>query len=231
MKIPTVKKYYKTSLNVGTKVNKLAKTAVIIGRPLDKYQNEIKTGLKYGAKAGKFLAKHGDDINKLYDVGSKYASKYASSGKSMSFTGALADATVGYAKRRGEKYLDKKLGNYKAYRIIKAGADLAYDAATGNPMAALKHGANLYEELDPNKKRAAKIAGTVRGSVGLVGSVASGNAKGAFDNGLALYSIADKNKKRVAAVNDFDNHYVQPTYGFVKSSNELDKEINRKSFR
>lgn len=224
MKIPTKKALFKTGMNTVTKLNKAAKTAVVIGRPLAKYQNEIKTGLKYGAKAGKFLAKHGDTI---LDVGSKYVS----SGKSISLTGALADATVGYAKRKGEKYLDKKLGNYKAYRIIKAGADLAYDASTGNPMAALKHGANLYQELDPNKKRAAKIAGAVRGSVGLVGSITSGDAKGAFDNGLALYSIADKNKKRVATINDFNTHYIQPTVGAISSSVDLDKELNRKSFR
>ena len=130
----------------------------------------------------------------------KFGSKYATSGKSFSVPGIIADATIGYAKRKGEKYLDKKLGKYQAYRVAKNSLDLAYDIGTGNPMAAIKHATNLYAEADPNKKRVAKVAGTIRGTTGLLSSAATGNVKGAFDNGLSLYSLADKNKKRVDRV-------------------------------
>lgn len=226
MKNPTFKKTFKSVAKGTTKVLKAAKTATVVARPLLKYKNEIETGLKYGAKAGKFLVNNSDTIQKIYKAGSKYAT----SGKSFSVPGVIADATIGYAKRKGEKYLDKKLGKYQAYRIAKNGLDLAYDVSTGNPMAAIKHGTNLYAELDPNKKRAAKVAGAIRGTTGVLSSVATGNVKGAFDNGLSLYSLADKNKKRVGRVNDINQHYIQPTYGVVDSGIKLDAELNRKSF-
>ena len=226
MKNPSFKKTFKSVANFQTKLQKGATTAVKVARPLLKYNKEIETGLKYTSKAGKFLVRNSDTIGKIYKV----ASKYATSGKSMSVPGFIADATIGYAKRKGEKYLDKKLGKYQSYRVAKNSLDLAYDISTGNPMAAIKHATNLYAEADPNKKRVAKVAGTIRGTTGLLSSAATGNVKGAFDNGLSLYSLADKNKKRVDRVNSVNEHYIQPGLAVVDSGKKLDKELNRKTF-
>lgn len=65
---------------------------------------------------------------------------------------------LGLAKKFGEKYLDKKLGGNKAYRVAKAGINTAYALNKGNYAGAYGAGSQLYSELDPNKKRVAKLS-------------------------------------------------------------------------
>lgn len=64
---------------------------------------------------------------------------------------------LGLAKKYGEKYLDKKLGQSKTYRVARAGIDTAYALRKGNITGAYGGGSKLYSELDPNKKRVAKF--------------------------------------------------------------------------
>ncbi len=203
--------------NITTKVAKVA-------TPLYKYRNEIATGAKYAAKGAKFLAAHQEEISKV----AKYASKYAGGGN-FSVPGIVVDATLGVAKRKGEKYLDKKLGKYKAYRIAKAGFDTIYDVGTGNPLAALKHGTQLYAEVDPNKKRAAKVSGIVNGSVGLVSGAMTGNLQGAYNGVSQLYSTVDPNKKRVEKYNNVKSNYLDPTIGLTQSAASLSGQAIKSS--
>jgi len=209
-------------------VTKVAKVAT----PLYKYRDEITTGAKYAAKGAQFLVKNQDKIM----AASRYAQKYAGGGN-ISIPGALVDATLGIAKRKAEKYADKKLGKYKAYRIAKAGFDTAYNIGTGNPMAALQTGTKLYAEVDPNKKRAAKVSGVVNGATGLVSGLMSGDALGAYNGASTLYSTVDPNKKRVEKYNNIKSNYLDPTLGLGAASYSLanqtsksHKDLNSKKF-
>ena len=213
---------YKKIASKLTKAAKVTTKVVKVATPLYKYRNEIATGAKYAAKGAQFLAKHQDQIM----AAGKYAQKL-SSGGNISIPGAIVDATLGIAKRKGEKYLDKKLGKYKAYRIAKAGLDTVYDVASGNPMAALQHGTQLYAEVDPNKKRAAKISGIVNASTGLVSGLMSGDASGAFNSGMQLYSSVDPNKKRVAKINAMKSNYLDPTIGLVNAGGSLASQSSK----
>lgn len=152
-----------------------------------------KTIKSVASKSAKFVKNNKDEI--------RYAAKYVKqAAKSGNVPGALLDATVGIAKRKGEKYLDKKLGGSRGYRIAKAGFNAAYDIGTGNPMGAIKSGTQIYSEIDPNKKRAAKISGIVNSATNLADSAMSGNFTGAVRSGAQLYSEIDPNKKRAAKV-------------------------------
>lgn len=215
-----------------TKAAKITTKVAKVATPLYKYRKEIATGAKYAAKGAKFALKHQDQIM----AAGRYVQKYAGGGK-ISIPGALVDATLGIAKRKGEKYLDSKLGKYKAYRIAKAGLDTVYDIGTGDPMAALKHGTQLYAEVDPNKKRAAKISGVVNGATGLVSGLMSGDAMGTYQGASQLYSTVDPNKKRVAKYNSIKNNYLDPTLGLGAASYSLanqtsksSKSLNQKKF-
>jgi hypothetical protein len=211
--------------NISTNVLKVA-------TPLYKYRKEIATGAKYAAKGAKFLYNHQDQIL----AASRYASKLGGGG-SMSIPGALVDATLGIAMRKGEKYLDKKLDKYKAYRIARAGVNTIYDVGTGNPMAALKEGTKLYAEIDPNKKRAAKVSGVVNGATGLASGLMRGDALGAYQGASQLYSTVDPNKKRVEKFNNIKSNYLDPTVGLGAASYSLanqtsksNKSLNEKKF-
>lgn len=64
---------------------------------------------------------------------------------------------LGLAKKFGERYLDKKLGGSKTYRVAKAGVDTAYALNKGNYAGAYGGASKLYSEIDPNKKRVARF--------------------------------------------------------------------------
>ena len=213
---------YKKIANKLTKAAKVATKVAKVATPLYKYRDEIATGAKYAAKGATFLAKHQDKIL----AGARYAQKF-SGGGNMTVPGALIDATLGIAKRKGEKYLDKKLGKYKAYRIGKAGFDTAYNIGTGNPIAALKTGTKLYAEIDPNKKRAGKVSGIVNGATGLVSGVMSGDALGAYNAASTLYSNVDPNKKRVEKINNIKSNYLDPTIGLGAASYSLANQTSK----
>jgi hypothetical protein len=223
---------YKKIAGKLTKAAKTATTVAKVATPLYKYRDEIATGAKYAAKGANFLVKNQDKIM----AASRYAQKYAGGGN-ISIPGAVVDATLGIAKRKAEKYADKKLGKYKAYRVAKAGFDTMYDVGTGNPMAALKHGTQLYAEIDPNKKRAAKVSGVVNGATGLASGLMRGDALGAYQGASQLYSTVDPNKKRVEKFNNIKSNYLDPTVGLGAASYSLanqtsksNKSLNEKKF-
>jgi hypothetical protein len=210
------------------KAFKISTKALKVATPLIKHQKELKTvakyALKYGAPAAKYAYEHREQIKKGYD----YAKKYAGKGN-ISVPGALVDASLGIAKRQGERYLDKKLGKYKAYQIVKAGVNTVYDVATGNPVGALNNATNLYSEIDPNKKRAAKIAGSIHGATGIVGGVMSGDVGQVVQGGLKVYSVVDPNKKRVDRVNRVNSDYVLPSMQLQKQGSKLNTQVNKLS--
>lgn len=180
-----------------------------------KYNKEINQAAKYAAKGSKFLAKHGADIQ---DAVSQFQ---GGGGLNPNVKKMLVDATVGYAKKKGEAYLDKKLGKYKAYRLAKAGFDTAYSLGTGNYSGALRSATDIYAESDPNKKRAAKVKGAVRGATGFLGSAMKGDVLGAYQSAGQVYSIADPNKKRVRRFQNVSSNYISPTLGLAQSANQL----------
>ena len=209
-----------------TKALKISTKVVKVAKPLIKHQKELKTvgkyALKYGAPLAKYAYKHREQIKKGYDYAKKYAGDV-----NISVPGALVNATLGVAKRQGERYLDKKLGKYKAYQIAKAGVNTVYDVATGNPIGALNNATNLYSEIDPNKKRAAKIAGSIHGATDVVSGVMSGDVGKVVQGGLSVYSVADPNKKRVERVNRVNSDYLQPAMQLQKAGSQLNTQVKK----
>lgn len=200
-----------------------AKAAVPIAYA-SKYQKQIATGAKYAAKGAKFLAKNSDKIQSAQKILGEHFS-----GGSFSVPGAVVDATLGIAKRKGEKYLDKKLGKYKAYRIAKAGFDTAWDVGTGNYAGALSNATDLYADVDPNKKRAAKVRGAIKGATGFYNSAMSGDVLGAYQNAGQVYTNVDPNKKRVAKFNRINSQYVNPALDFAQSANAASRASSKSS--
>jgi hypothetical protein len=89
---------------------------------------------------------------------------------------------LGLAKKYGEKYLDKKLGKYKSYRVARAGIDTADALRKGSYAGAYGAGSKLYSELDPNKKRVARFGqfneNYVNPSLQIYGAAKSGRKVG-----------------------------------------------------
>ena len=210
---------------VAGKITKTAKNTTLaakVGTPIYKYRKEIATGAKYAAKGAKFLYNNQDNIM----MAQHYASKLAGGGN-FTIPGIIVDATVGYGVKKLEHYADKKLGKYKGYRIARAGFNTVYDVATGNPMGALQEGTKLYSEVDPNKKRAAKVSGIVNGATGLASGLMSGDAMGAYQGASQLYSTVDPNKKRVEKYNNLKNNYLDPTINLVNSTNSMSNQLHK----
>lgn len=203
-----------SGLKAGTNILKVA-------NPAYKYRKEI----AIATKGAKFAAKHSGAIRKEVGLAQKYAA-----GGNISIPGALVNATLGIAKRQGEKYLDKKLGKYKSYRIAKAGLDTVYDVATGNPIAAINHATNLYSEIDPNKKRADRIAGGIHGATAVASGVMSGNVLRTAEGGMQMYSAVDPNRKRAAEVNKINEDYISPTANLVQNANKANTQIKKTHF-
>lgn len=62
-----------------------------------------------------------------------------------------------YAKNRAEKYADKRYGTSKAYRLGKAALKGAVNVGIGDYLSAVGNAAQIYSEVDPNKKRVKKL--------------------------------------------------------------------------
>lgn len=205
-------------LNVGTKALKVA-------TPVYHYRKEIGTAAKYAVKAGKFVKAHRSEIKAATDLGREYLG----GAHGYSLPGIVVDATLGIAKRKGEKYLDKRLSKYKSYRVAKAGFDTAYDLGTGNYMDAINRGTDLYSELDPNKNRAARISEGIHGATQLASSITGGDIAGAAQGGLKLYSAADPNRKRAEKVNKVNEDFISPTVNLVQNVNKTNAQVNKSS--
>lgn len=188
------------------------------------HKKGVKQGIKIAKKVATVAAKNAKHIGKASSV----ISKHLSSG-SFNVPGAVVDATLGIAKRQTEKYLDKKLGKYKAYRMIKAGVDTAYDLGTGQYVGALKNATKLYAEADPNKKRAAKIKGAINGVAGFGKGIMKGDVLGAYEGLGQVYSVADPNKQRVAKFNNINSNYIAPTIELNKQTNLANKQAQKSS--
>lgn len=217
MKYKNIASKTSRALSVGTKVLKVA-------APAYRYRNEIGTAAKYAYKGAKFIKNHRDEIKQAAKVGREYL---GGGGGGYSIPGIVVDATLGIAKRQGEKYLDKRLGKYKSYRMAKAGFDTAYDVGTGNYLGALNRGADLYSELDPNKKRAARISGGVHGATAVVGGVMSGNVLRSVEGGMQLASAVDPNRKRAARVQRVNEDFISPTANLIQNVSKANKQINK----
>jgi hypothetical protein len=212
---------------ITSKASKAMSSAAKAATPLAyavKYNKEIqqgakmaRTGAKYAAKGAKFLKNHAGDIQ---DAVSQME---GGGGLNPNVKKMLIDASIGYAKKKGEAYLDKKLGKYKAYRIAKAGIDAAYNVGTGNYAGALRSATDIYGEADPNKKRVAKVKGAVKGGLGVLQSAMHGDLAGAYGNATQVYAIADPNKKRVRKFMNVNSNYIMPSAELIGASNDLSR--------
>lgn len=230
-----------TFKKLATKVSKGLDIASKAAKPaayVAKYQNEIMAAGKFIKKhsgggdpeqtmktlkkvgkgvyqAGKFVADNKETIGKVAKEGIKKGLKDPRIQK------AILDQSLGLGLKYGEKYADKKLGKYKAYRIAKGGVNLLYDVGTGNVGGALNEATNIYGEADPNKKRVAKVKGAVGGINQMVSSAMAGDYEGAYGGALQTYAVADPNKKRVQKVLDINNKYVVPAYNLYNSASNF----------